>query len=195
MLRRPDEAEHDAADVRGLPMTTPFLAPNGERIVVIESTNRRVNTVIAIRERDGRASYSNFDIYWSRSVGGYYWHESGFGPWDWQHDPGTLVARKGGRVWVADGVRLVHKDWSIVKRKYVRIRPLTDALAAQNGYVIATRRPRNPFDSACGDTSCTWCDTCKDHLPEDSDRLCEHLSWCHDACEYTKPCGHEGCGY
>lgn len=88
------------------------------------------------------------------------------------------------RIWVAPGLRLVDERGRTVRKHESR------------GYRLLERLPGNPFDrpDVC-EGSTVYCRTCKDYLPDDTDRPCAHVWWCNACSSWAgavdSPCEHE----
>lgn len=128
-----------------------------------------------------------FDFKWSKSRGILFWHMNGFG--GGVRD--ILMSRfvnpdNGCRFWSAPHVRFT--KW-VGKDCHGHSDPASESDLAEMGYRrIADPLPLmrhwrgepmlNPFEAADGDVGCVYCPKCDDHIPEETDHPCEHLSFC-----------------
>lgn len=139
------------------------------------------------RHRTTGSNAMHFDFDYSKVYDQLYWHCSGGGGNGKTHCIGRLIGLKA-KIWAAPDIQLT----KYVKRKGKWIeKPVTKEDLKRFGYTMIKsplilkseyREPSiNPFDHAEGDTECVWCPQCKDHLPDEPGRACEHLRWC-DEC-------------
>lgn len=138
-------------------------------------------------------SSRDYDFEWSKTNEQLYWHNPGGGG-----DPAIIhVGRFANpdppyaQIWMAPGVKAVGY---VEGSRCEQTRDVADAELLAYGYEridrplllnLDSKRTRNPFEVADGDTDCRYCKFCDDYLPDGDGDLCEHAIWCDDCSGYV----------
>jgi hypothetical protein len=151
-----------------------------ERVIFIEYSDGKIFNVVThkpFKFHDGTEAICTefYDVEWCKRDQRYYFHNSGSGV----GEALTVYGNVGGTTtyWAARDVKVVVKGEAKVRR-VVQARGRKDfekALAGNGSGTFSERR-------------CEYCPTCDDYLPsEDTNRLCDHVWWCDDTGDWSKP--------